>query len=184
MAILGRADRLLTSFDAREGDDVLVAVDLRGGYHGDFPFWNATAGRSPQDLRDDLALFGALALSGDVHACKDVSNAGLLGTLLMLLEASGVGAVVDLERLPRPPLDGVEMARWLLTFPSYGFVLTAAPDRAARVTALFRERGIACEGVGRVDPSLELRVAAGGRNAILWDLARQPFTGFGPRRAA
>jgi AIR synthase-related protein len=182
VAILGRADRLLTSFAALEGDDVLFAVDLRGAYHGDFPFWNATAGRSPQELRDDLALFGALAASGDVHSCKDVSNAGVAGTLLMLIEASGVGAVLDLERLPRP--HGVEMTRWLLTFPSYGFVLTAPPDRAGRALAQFRERGIACERVGRIDRSLELRVAAGGRDALLWDLARQPFTGFGPRRAA
>jgi AIR synthase-related protein len=182
VAILGRADRLLTSFSAHDGDDVLVAVDLRGAYHGDFPFWNATAGRAPQSLRDDLALFGALAASGDVHACKDVSNAGVAGTLLMLLEASGAGAVLDLERLPRP--DGVDMGRWLLTFPSFGFVLTAAPGRSGRVRDLFRERGIACEHAGTIDRSHELRLVAGGRKAVLWDLARQPFTGFGSRSAA
>jgi uncharacterized protein len=184
VAILGRADRLMTSFDAREGDDVLVAVDLRGRYHGDFPFWNATAGRGPQDLRDDLGLFGALAASGDVHACKDVSNAGIAGTLLMLLEASGAGGVLDLDRVPRPAFDGIDMARWLLAFPSYGFVLTAAPERSARTLALFRERGIACERVGRVDRSRQLRLAAGEHDALLWDLARQPFTGFGPRRSS
>jgi uncharacterized protein len=182
VAIVGRADHLLTSFDAREGDDVLVALDMRGRYHGDFPFWNATAGRSPEELRDALAVFGELAASGDVHACKDVSNAGIAGTLLMLLEASGAGAALDLDRLPRP--NGADMARWLLTFPSYGFVLTAAPERAGRAMALFRERGIACERVGRVDRSHQLRLTSGGGEALLWDLARQPFTGFGPERAA
>ncbi len=182
VAILGRADHLVTSFGARDGDHVLVAIDLRGAYHGDFPFWNATGGRSPEGLRDDLALFGALAAHGDVHACKDVSNAGVAGTLLMLLEASAAGAVLDLDRLPRP--EGVDMARWLLTFPSYGFVLTAAADRAGHVRALFRDRGIACEHVGTIDRSLELRLQAGGRDAILWDLARQAFTGFGSRRVA
>jgi AIR synthase-related protein len=182
VAILGRADRLLTSFDARSGDDVLVVADLRGDYHGDFPFWNATAGRTPEDLRDALALFEPLAASGDVRACKDVSNAGVAGTLLMLLEASGAGGALDLDRLPRP--DGVDMAQWLLTFPSYGFVLTAPPDRAGRVIALFRDRGIACERAGTIDRSHQLRLASGGREALLWDLARQPFTGFGPRRVA
>ena len=178
VAILGRADRLLTSFGAREGDDLLVAVDLRGGYHRDFPFWNATPGRRPRDLRADLALLGTLAASSAVHACKDVSNAGFAGTLLMLLEASGAGGVLDLDRLPRP--DDADLDRWLLTFPSYGFVLTASPERAGGVLALFRERGIACERVGTVDRSLQLRLASGGREAVLWDLARQPFTGFGP----
>jgi uncharacterized protein len=182
VSILGRADHLLTSFAAEQGDEVLVAVDLRGAYHGDFPFWNATAGRSPQSLRDDLALFGALADAGDVHACKDVSNAGVAGTLLMLLEASGAGAVLDLDRLPRP--DGVDIGRWLLTFPSYGFVLTTSPARAGAVRERFHERGVACESVGTIDRSLRLRLVAGSRGATLWDLARQPFTGFGSRRAA
>jgi selenophosphate synthetase-related protein len=182
VAILGRADRLLTSFDAREGDEVLVVADLRGRYHGDFPFWNATIGRTSGELREALALFEELAASGDVHACKDVSNAGVAGTLLMLLEASGAGAVLDLDGLPRP--DGVDMARWLLTFPSYGFVLTAPPQRARGAIARFRGLGIACERAGRIDHSHRLRLASGGREALLWDLGRQPFTGFGPRRGA
>ena len=58
-ANLGRADHLLTSFDAREGDDVLFAVDLRGGYHADFPVLERHRRAQPgQHLRDDLALFG------------------------------------------------------------------------------------------------------------------------------
>ncbi len=98
------------------------------------------------------------------------------------LESSGAGGVLDLDRLPRP--EHVETDRWLLTFPSYGFVLTAPPDRAGGVLALFRERGIACERVGTIDRSLQLRLAAGGREAVLWDLARHPFTGFGPLRSS
>jgi AIR synthase-related protein len=182
VAILGRARSLLTSFAARPGDDVLAAVDLRGAYHRDFPFWNASAGRAPADLRTDLAVLGAIAESGLARACKDVSNAGLAGTLLMMLETSGVGAVLDLDRLPRP--DGVDLAAWLLTFPSYGFLLAAPAERSPAVAAAFRERGIACERVGRVDGGSALRLASGGREAVLWDLAHEPFTGFGSPRGA
>ncbi len=180
VAILGRADALLTSFGACAGDEVLFGVDLRGAYRGDFPFWNATSGRSAKDLRDDLAVLGRLAESGAVHACKDVSNAGIAGTLLMLLETSGAGAVLDLDLLPRP--DGVALDRWLCTFPSFGFVFAVPPNRMGVTLALLRERGLACERVGRADSSSQLRLAAGGRETLLWDLARQPFTGFGPPR--
>jgi uncharacterized protein len=182
VAILGRADHLLTSFGARPGDDVVVAIDLRGAYHADFPFWNASKGRLSRDLRDDLAVFGTLAASGAVHACKDVSNAGVAGSLLMMLEASGVGAVLDLDRVPRP--DGVDLPAWLATFPSFGFVFAAPPEGTGAVLALLRERGIACERAGRVDASSQLRLASGGHDAVLWDLARQPFTGFGPPRSS
>jgi uncharacterized protein len=181
VAILGRATTLLTSFGARDGDDVLAAVDLRGAYRGEFPFWNASAARDPTELRADLAVLGALAESGAVHACKDVSNAGIAGTLLMMLEASGAGGVLDLDRLPRP--EGVELDRWVLTFPSFGFLLAVPPDESAAVSDRFRARGIACDRVGHVDGSSTLRLAAAGREAVLWDLARHPFTGFGPRRS-
>jgi hypothetical protein len=182
VAILGRAERLLTSFGAQPGDDVLVAVDLRGAYRGDFPFWNASEGRAARDLRDDLAVLGALAATGAVHACKDVSNAGIAGSLLMMLEASGAGGVLDLDRVPRP--EGVGVDAWLATFPSFGFVFTAAPGASGVVLARLRERGVACERAGRVDATTRLRLASGGHESLLWDLAQQPFTGFGPARAS
>ena len=180
VAILGRAEHLLTSFGARVGDVILFAVDLRGSYRGDFPFWNATAGRSAESLRADLAVFGKLAAAGGVRACKDVSNAGIAGTLLMLLETSGVGALLDLDRVPRP--SGVELDRWLLSFPSYGFLLSATPEDAPSVQTSVQERGLACEAVGRVEDSSELWLASRGERALLWDLARRPFTGFGAVR--
>jgi AIR synthase-related protein len=178
VAILGRAEHLMTSSGARPGDALLFAVDLRGGYRGDWPFWNATAGRGAADLRSDLAALGRLAGTGWVRACKDVSNAGLAGTLLMMLEASGAGAVLDLDRVPVPR--GVDLDRWLLTFPSFGFLLATAPAHVERVQAVLRAQGLACEDVGAVDASRRLRLARGGHEASLWDLAATPFTGFAP----
>jgi selenophosphate synthetase-related protein len=98
-----------------------------------------------------------------------------------MLEASGVGGVLDLDRLPRPA--DVDLDVWLATFPSYGFVFSAPPATSGAVLALLRERGIACERAGRVDDSPRLRLASAGHEALLWDLARHPFTGFGPRRS-
>ncbi|MDP9151727.1 MAG: sll0787 family AIR synthase-like protein [Myxococcota bacterium] len=180
VAVLGRAERLLTSFGAHSGDAILFAVDLRGEYRPGFPFWNATAGRAPESLRGDLELMGTLAASGGVHACKDVSNAGIAGTLLMLLEASGVGGVLRLDGVPMP--NGVPLEKWLLTFPSYGFLITTPTDGAAAVRGVLRERGLACECVGRVDGSHRLRLSLKDEQALLWDLTRQSFTGFGPPR--
>ena len=42
-AVVGRARRLLTSFDARPGDELVAAFDLRGQMHPRHPFWNASA---------------------------------------------------------------------------------------------------------------------------------------------
>ena len=176
VAILGRAEHLLTSFGARPGDALLSVVDLRGHYHEPFPFFDAATGRTSDSLCGDLALFETLAASGAVHACKDVSNAGIAGTALMLLEASRAGGVVDLDALPMP--SGTSLDRWLATFPSFGYLLAVAPEHVARVAALVRARDLACAQIGRIDDSLALRLASRGREALLWDLRAQPFTGF------
>ena len=62
------------------------------------------------------------------HAARDVSMPGIAGSLLQMIEGAGCGATLDLDRLPRP--DGAPLERWLLTFPSFGFLLAAKPEHA------------------------------------------------------
>lgn len=176
VAILGRARRLLTSFDARPGDRLLMAIDLRGAYEEPHPFFNASTGAPAARLREDLALLPLLAESGLCSAAKDISMAGAVGTALMLLECSRVGAVIDVGAVPRPA--GVPLARWLQSFPSFGFVLSVRPDRVAEVGGLFATRGIACAELGEVtaDPQVWLADAASGPERVaLWNVATEPF---------
>ena len=120
-----------------------------------------------------LELAKALHEAGLCGAAKDISMAGAVGTALMLLECSRVGAVVDVDAIPRPP--GVPLARWLLSFPSFGFVLGVEPAHTGDVLARFAERGIAAAVVGRVDDSRRVTLRRGADEAELWDLRSTPF---------
>ncbi|KQP13814.1 hypothetical protein ASF43_17255 [Pseudorhodoferax sp. Leaf267] len=173
VAILGRAQRLLTSFDARPGDRLVMAVDLRGAYEEPFPYWNASTTAPTERLRGDLALLPALAEDGLCRAAKDISMAGAIGTALMLLECSGVGATIDLDAIPRPA--GQPLLRWLHAFPSYGFVLSVRPGDVDAVLARFAARDLAAAVVGDVDDTRALHLAQGGEHALLWDLQRDNF---------
>lgn len=154
-AVVGRAQHLITSFDARAGDAVMVAMDLRGAFRGEGTlFWNASVGAPPERLRADLLLLKQAADRGLVSAGKDISNGGLLGTLAMLTATSRCGAILDLDLLPVP--EGVEMRRWLLSFPSYGYILTADPQHVDAVKWLFEERGISCAAIGTIVEGDEL----------------------------
>lgn len=181
VAIAGHARRLLTSFDARAGDQLLMAVDLRGQWQDPFPYWNASTPAPAERLRADLELLPRLAEDGLCGAAKDISMAGALGTALMLLECSQVGAHVDLDRIPRPP--DVPLLRWLTAFPSYGFILSVRPEHVAAVASRFAGRGLACAAIGRVDPVRQLVLHQGGESGLLWDIAARPFIQ-APRAAA
>lgn len=173
VAILGRAKRLLTSFDARPGDSLLMAVDLRGAYEEPFPYWNASTTAPAQRLRGDLELLPQLAEDGLCDAAKDISMAGAVGTALMLLECSGVGATIDVDAIPRP--SGAPLPRWLGAFPSFGFVMSVRTSNVGEVRRRFAARDIACAVVGQVDDSRQLVLRRGKARELLWDLNDDVF---------
>jgi len=173
VAILGRARRLLSSFAARPGELLVMAVDLRGAFQEPFPFWDASSTAPGVRLRADLELLPALAEEGLCAAAKDISMAGAIGTALMLLECSQMGAGIDLDAIPRPA--GVPLLRWLSSFPSFGFILSVQPDKLAAVLTRFAARDIACQVIGEVDESRQLMLRQGGEAELLWDLRRDAF---------
>ncbi|MGF6266378.1 AIR synthase-related protein [Paraburkholderia youngii] len=175
VSIVGRAHRLLSSFNARPGDCLIMAVDLRGRFEDPYPFWNASVGAPAQRLRGDLELLPLLAESGLCDAAKDISMAGVLGTSLMLLECSGVGARIDLDAIPRPAK--VDFERWLNAFPSFGFLLSVREEHCEAVIARFRQRDLACATIGRVDASREVVVMQETDGALLWRFGDGPFIG-------
>lgn len=176
VAILGRASRLLSSFDARPGDCLLAAIDPNGKLHPQHPFWNAATHADPAHLRHSLAILPKLAETGLCNAGKDISMGGIIGTLLMLLETSGCGATLQLDAIPCPADCSLE--KWLICFPSYGFLLSVHPEQVQSVQALFHQQNLQCHAIGQVQFGHELTLQAGAESVVFWDLMKQPLTGF------
>jgi AIR synthase-related protein len=178
VAILGRAQHLITSFQSQPGDCLLMAADFRGKLHPQYPFWNAATAADPLQLRQDLALLPTLAEAGLCDAGKDISMGGVLGTLLMLLETSGCGAILDLDAVPRP--DAVPLERWLLCFPSYGYLLSVRPAQVEAVQQRFHQRNLVCEPIGTIQLGHRLMLKQQSETVLFWDLAQRQLTGFSP----
>ncbi len=176
VAILGRAKQLISSFKAQPGDFLLVAVDLQGTSHPQYNFWNAATTASPVQLRDNLAILPQLAENGLCDAGKDISMGGIIGTLLMLLETSNCGALLNLDAIPCPK--ELSLERWLVSFPSYGFLLSVRPDNVASVQSSFRHQNLVCEVVGEVQQNQKLVLTSATESVVFWDLSTQPLTGF------
>jgi uncharacterized protein len=177
VAILGRARRLLTSFDAEPGDVLIAAVDLRGRYREPFSNWEAATDAPPARLRGDLELLPAVAESGLSRAAKDISQGGIVGTAAMLAECSGVAIDIDLRSVPKP--DDVALERWLLTFPSFGYLLAVKPWNVSETIARFTARHITAAAIGTVSHGSRITVSDGAFAEIIWDFAKAPLIGAG-----
>ena len=173
VSILGRAKELLTSFDAAPGDVLVAAIDLRGAFYRHYPFWNASTTAPGERLRGDIALLPAVAEQRLAHSAKDISMGGVIGTLIMLLESSGVGAVLDLDAIPRPPGE-VDPAVWLSCFPSFGYLFATTAEKSDELTSLFEARGIAGAVVGVIDDSRALTLTSLNEKTVFWNSSSCP----------
>jgi len=182
VAILGRAKTLLTSFDAKPGDVLVAAIDHRGRYREPFNNWEAATDAAPARLRGDLELLPEIAEAGLALSAKDISQGGIVGTAIMLAECSHVGIDIDVTAIPLPA--GVSLGRWLVTFPSFGYLLSVAPEHAVDVVTRFTARGISAAVIGAVVAGAEVALVDGDSRAVVRNHAETPLLQLGRQDVA
>jgi putative N-acetyltransferase (TIGR04045 family) len=156
---LGRTARPVPGGGGRPGHAIRLTADLGGdwrhGYRG--RQWDSTTDRREDELR---AMLGAVAAARPA-AAKDVSMAGIAGTLGMLAEASDCRAVLDVAAVPRP--GGAAIGDWLTCFP--GFAMLTADEPGAPPLPAGPATGAECgeltagQGVGLRWPDGEITEA-------------------------
>ncbi|WP_109832680.1 sll0787 family AIR synthase-like protein [Reichenbachiella versicolor] len=146
VSIIGTAKNLLTSFDARAGQRLLMAVDMTGHYYKEYPFWNASTTANREALLRKKMVLKEIADELLATAAKDISMGGLFGTIAMLSNTSQVGFNIDFQNIiPAPDKDWV---KWLTSFPSFGFVLTCDEENVEAITKKFESENVVCQDIG------------------------------------
>lgn len=121
---LGRTDSPVRAGGGRVGDELRLTADLGGGWRPGYPGsqWDSTSRRRTDELRH----LGSFVARSRPRAAKDVSMAGLAGTVGMLAEAGGTGAVLDVATIPRP--HDVSVGQWVTCFPGFAMITADRPD--------------------------------------------------------
>jgi uncharacterized protein len=172
---LGRClGRPLAATRVAPGQALALVVCLEGKMRPDFPFFPSFDERGRR-LAGDVRLLAELAADGVVEAAKDVSMAGLFGSIAMLLEPTRCGASVPVAAVPVPP--GLGFDAWSLCFPCYAFLVTTAPEHGDRCRHAVERRGLTYAPLATVDASGVLRLVDEGDAAVLVDLNTEPVTG-------
>ncbi len=174
---LGRAaspDRVLSVTHAAAGQSLIVACCTEGSMRPDFNFFRSFDERR-QRLGGDVRVLPAVAATGACVAAKDISMAGLVGSLAMLLEFHRLGVTVDLAALPRPATVG--MGAWLTTFPCFGFLLCCPPGREADCAGAFSRAGLGGGRGGDARWLGRITLQAGDETATVFDLEAESVTG-------
>ena len=175
---MGTCTRALSSAAAAPGQRLGLLACLDGEMRDDFPFFRSFEQRGDR-LADDVRLLADLADRGICTAAKDVSMAGLLGSLAMLLEPSRCGVTLTLADLPCP--EGVALLRWLTCFPCFAFLLCLPAEQVGACAAAAAARDLTFTELGTLDDSGLLRLRDGERVVTVADVGREDITGLRSR---
>lgn len=173
---LGAAEQVLSATHTAAGQTLMLVCCLEGTMRGDYLFFPSFRERGEQ-LAGDVRMLADLADAGAAVAAKDVSMAGMIGSLAMLLEANRLGVEVDLDVLPVP--DGVPVGDWLACFPCFAFLVTTPPERVPELVTTVTGRGLTAAPIGVLDDSGEVRLRGAGRSTVVFDLVRESVTRLG-----
>ena len=125
------------------------------------------------------------ALARQVHAAMDISD-GLVGDLGHICEASGVGAVIQAERVPlsdeaRAAIAagvGEGLGTCLTGGDDYELLFTAPSSADRRIASLSRRLGLRLSPIGRIIPGSGVRVE--GADGEPFRLPGSGYRHFGP----
>jgi putative methanogenesis marker protein 2 len=173
--IVGKED-VITSCGAKEGDVVIVAIDLDGHQHPNFPLnWDTTTHKTSELVQLQIQVMNDIAKKHLLTAGKDISNPGTLGTLGMLLEASEVGATVELENIPRN--SSVNWDDWLKSYPGSGFVLTAKEKNVEECIKILEEVNITAQVAGTIVQEKKLYLTHKDQEKVVFDFDQDIIMG-------
>lgn len=172
-AIIGKATHLLRAPMGKPGQSLIAVIDLNGKPFKHYPQWNSTSEQAPETLQKKLEILPILAEAGLVTAARDISNAGIIGTIAMLAENSKCGATINLDLIPKP--SSVEMKEWLEIYPGYGFILSVDSKDEEKVKVLFEKEGITAEVIGKLTNSLQVVVSSGEETMLYLDFKSEPL---------
>lgn len=169
--VVGIAKNVIPSSTARPGQFIIVALDINGsfGSRGWVYCFDTTRGKDQNRVKMLIDGMIHIAEQNLATASRDISAPGLLGSLSMLCESSGVGAVIDLNLIPSPP--SIDLETWLKTYPSFGFILTS--ERPSECMKYLKESGYVASMVGKTTDDKKVVVKLGVEEEVFIDLTRE-----------
>ncbi|MFW9830275.1 MAG: AIR synthase-related protein, partial [Candidatus Thorarchaeota archaeon] len=157
---------------AKPADRLILAIDLEGRISPNYEYgWDTTALKSSSDIQNRYEAMRKLAERNILHASKDLSNGGIIGTILLMLEYAQKGAIINLDSIPIPA--ELDLTTWLKMYISTGFVVTTPKTHEKQVISIFKEHGFNAADIGSVDKTQKIKLQLNEESVSIFDFAQE-----------
>jgi len=169
--IVGR-DAYISAGGAKDGDKLILAIDLEGRQSPNYPHgWDTTTLKTSEQVMKRYEAMRELGKRKLLNASKDLSNGGIIGTTLLMLEYSRRGSIFDLANIPRP--QDITLIDWLKMYITTGYIVSAPSKNVQSVLDIFEEHKFAASVVGSINNSRKLVLQLNQENREVFDFTRE-----------
>jgi selenophosphate synthetase-related protein len=164
---------------ANVDDSILMAVDLFGEFEskGWVRTFDSIINKSKSEILHRLNSVIILSEKGLAHGAKDISGPGVVGTIAMLCESSRLGAIINLESIPKPT--NIKLVDWLTTYPGIGFIIST--NQPKDCLEVFENHDLSSAVIGRILKEKRIWLSYKNESALFMDLMKKSVFGISSR---
>ena len=156
-----KKEHYISAGGAKAGDEIVIIADFDGrvGKSSKY-FWDTVTYKSKKELMKKRKLMPQIAQKKIVSASKDVSNGGIFGTLLLLLQYSKKGAIIDLELIQAPagiinPDFG--LSEYVKMYLTSAFLLTLPGSNYEEIKEIGEYYGFTVFKIGKISENTQIQ---------------------------
>ena len=156
-----KKDHYISAGGAKVGDDIVIIADFDGrvGKSSKY-YWDTVTYKTKEELMKKRQLMPEIAQKQVVSSSKDVSNGGIFGTLILLLQYSKKGAVIDLELIKAPkgiitPEFG--LSEFVKMYLTSAFLLTLPESNYEEIRKIGEKYGFLVFKIGKISENTQIQ---------------------------
>jgi selenophosphate synthetase-related protein len=169
-------DLFISAGGAMENDAVALIIDPQGEpSKTNRSYWNSIHEKI-SNMTEKRRIIYHLSKAKCIHSSKDISNSGIFGTLLQMMELSNIGAKIDImkiiipETLVKEKYTIEEYAKMYLTS---SFIVTLDPNKIETAKRIAGEHGLELNVIGSVIKSKKIIIAQNNNEIELFNFERE-----------
>ena len=160
-----KRDEYISATNAQDKDKIILAVDFNGKIgRASKLHWDTVTYKSSEEVLNKRKAMNEIAKKKIVNSSKDLSNAGIFGTIMQLVNYSKVGALVNVNKIKIPPAlnqAGYTLETFIQMFLTTSYILTAQQEHCEEVIKIFKKRGLEATIIGEIITENVLKISDG-----------------------
>ena len=157
-----KRDEYISATKAQDKDDIILAVDFSGKVgRASKLHWDTVTYKSSEVVLNKRKSMNEIAKLKIVNSAKDISNGGIFGTILQLINYSKVGADINIEKIVIPPTlikKAYNLETYVQMYLTTSYILTAPEETSQEALEIFKEHDMFAAVIGRIRNELELNI--------------------------